>query len=513
MMLTRKAVLLSAVAVLGAIGVGTAHAAPDKPAVDRETLVVALEKEFNNLDALVAVSGDSLRYGWQLYDTLYGFDQKGNLVPRIATAVDISPDAQLFTYTLRKGVKFHNGVELTSKDVKASVDHILKPENKSTRRPFFAPVIESVETPDPYTVRFRLKVPDGAFANKVAGYLYIVPADYLASLPDGEAFAKAPVSAGPYKLKQYTIGGDLVVERFEDFWGEKPKIKTIVFKIIPEPSSRVNAILTGEVDLAVVVPLPDYDRLKKEKGLAVIANPVAAPLFVRTYTNQPESPFAKREVRQALSHAIDVNAIIKGVLHGVGEPIPNFISKYYPYGADPNAQPYPYDPKKAKELLAKAGYPNGFTTKLYSATDQPKEVAEAIAAYWGQVGVKVNVDRIAYAAWTRLNNTHASGPLSITQFTNAIYDPIHPVAGSFTKDGTWSDYYNPEIEALIAEANRTADVRKRDEVFKKVGKVLHDDAAAFFLTELYYVFAKKQSLDWEIQTGSGFLNFRQVGWR
>lgn len=127
--------------------------------------------------------------------------------------------------------------------------------------------------------------------------------------------------------------------------------------------------------------------------------------------------------------------------------------------------------------------------------------------------MKVNVDRIAYAAWTRLNNTHASGPLSITQFTNAIYDPIHPVAGSFTKDGTWSDYYNPEIEALIAEANRTADVRKRDEVFKKVGKVLHDDAAAFFLTELYYVFAKKQSLDWEIQTGSGFLNFRQVGWR
>ncbi|WP_334390496.1 ABC transporter substrate-binding protein [Bradyrhizobium sp. AZCC 2262] len=508
-----KSRLLRVLAVLGAICTTAAHAAPDTPAVDRETLVVALEKEFNNLDALVAVSGDSLRYGWQIYDTLYGFDQKGNLVPRIATGVDISEDAQIFTYRLRKGVKFHNGAELTAKDVKASVDHILKPENKSTRRPFFAPVVDAVETPDAYTVRFRLKVPDGAFANKVAGYLYIVPADYLASLPNAEAFAQAPVSAGPYKLKTYAIGGDLVLERFEDYWGEKPKIKTIIFKIIPEPSSRVNAILTGEVDLAVVVPLPDYDRLKKEKGLDVIANPVASPLYVRTYTNQPDSPFAKRDVRQALSYALDVNAIIKGVLHGVGEPVPNFISKYYPYGGDASARPYPYDPKKAKELLARAGYPNGFTTKLYSATDQPKELAEAIAAYWGQVGVKLEVDRIAYAAWTRLNNTHSSGPLSVTQFTNAIYDPIHPVAGSFTKEGTWSDYYNPEVEELIAEVNRTADNRQRNEIFKKVGKVLHDDAAGFFISELYYVFAKKQSLDWEVQIGSGFLNFRQVGWR
>lgn len=500
-------------AIVGAAFAGAALAAPDQPAVDRDTLVVALEKEFNNLDGLVAVSGDSLRYGWQIYDTLYGFDRKGNLIPRIATKVDISEDTRVFTYTLRKGVKFHNGTELTAKDVKASVDHILKPENKSTRRPFFAPVVEAVETPDDYTVRFRLKVSDGAFANKVAGYLYLAPADYLASLPNGDAFAQAPVSAGPYKLKQYAIGGDLVLERFEDYWGEKPKIKTIVFKIIPEPSSRVNAILTGEVDLAVVVPLSDYERLRKEKGLDVIANPVASPLYIRTYTNQPDSPFSKREVRQALNYALDVNAIIKGVLHGIGEPIPNFISKYYPYGADADAKPYPYDPKKAKELLAKAGYPSGFTTKLYSATDQPKELAEAVAAYWGQVGVKVEVDRIAYAAWTRLNNTHTSGPLSVTQFTNAIYDPIHPVGGSFTKDGTWSDYYNPDVEELIAEANRTSDTRQRDEIFKKVGKVLHDDAAGFFISELNYVFAKKQSLDWDIQIGSGFLNFRQVGWK
>jgi len=492
---------------------GTALAAPDKPAVDRDTVVVGLEKEFQNLDGLVAVSGESLRYGWQIYDTLYGFDVKGTLVPRLATGLEISPDGLTYTYKLRGGVKFHDGSAFTSADVKASIDHILKPENKSTRRPYFAPIVAAVETPDPLTAVIRLKVPDGAFANKIAGYLYIIPGAYVAGLPSGDAFAQAPVSLGPYRIKDYKVGQNLVLERFEEYWGEKPAIKTLVFKVIPEPSSRVNALLTGEIDLAVVVPLPDYERLKKEPGLDVVANPVASPLYVRLYTNRPDLPIAKREVRQALSYAVDSKAIIKGVLHGVGEPLATFVSKHYPYGSDPDLKPYPYDPKKAKELLAKAGYPNGFDTRLYSGTDQPKEVAEALAAYWAQIGVKTDIQRVDYASWGRLNNTHKSDPMTVSQFTNAIYDPIHPVGGAFAKDGSWSDYYNADVEALLDEVNRTTDTTQRGAIFKTVGKILNEDAAAIFISELYYVFGKKKSLDWEIQQGSGFLSFRKVGWK
>ena len=513
---TRRGLVLS----LAAAGLGAAlltapapaSAAPDKPAVDRDTLVVGLEKEFQNLNGLVAVSGESLRYGWQIYDTLYGFDVKGRLVPRLATGLEISPDGLTYTYKLRPGVKFHNGTPFTAADVKATIDHVLKPENKSTRRPFFAPIIENVETPDPLTAVIKLKAPDGAFANKVAGYLYIIPASYEPS-QSAEAFAQAPVSAGPYRVKDYKVGQALVLERFEDFWGEKPAIKTLIFKVIPEPSSRVNALLAGEIDLAVVLPFPDYQRLKKEPGLDIVANPVAAPLYVRIYTNRPELPVAKKEVRQALSYAIDTKAIIKNVLHGVGEPLATFVSKHYPYGVDPNLQPYPYDPKKAKELLAKAGYPNGFETRLYSGTDQPKEVAEALAAYWGQIGVKTDIQRVDYASWGRLNNTHKTDPMTISQFTNAIYDPIHPVGGAFSKDGSWSDYYHPEVEALLGEVNRTTDTNARSEIFKKIGKILNEDAAAIFISELYYVFGKKKSLDWEIQQGSGFLSFRNVAWK
>lgn len=491
-----------------------AYAVDDKPAVDRDTLVVAVEKEFQNLDGLVTISGDSLRYGWQIYDTLYGFDRSGNLEPHLATAIKVSDDAKTFTYTLRSGVKFHNGDTLTSADVKASLEHILDPAAKSTRRPYFAPIIDSVETPDAQTVVFKLKQPDGAFQNKIAGYLYIVPAKYLASLASPDAFAQAPVSLGPYKVKRYVPGGsELELERFEDYYGEKPQIKHLIFKAITEPASRVNAILRGEVDAAVVLPFPDYPRLQKEKGLEVIKSPVASPLYVRIYTTDPALPTSKKEVRQALSYALDTPTIIKTVLNGVGEPLGTFISRYYPYGSDASIKPYPYDPAKARELLKAAGYPNGLTLRLTAQGDLPKELSEAIAAYWGQVGIKTEINRLTYAGFQRVNNTHASGPLALSQFTNAIYDPIHPVGGAFAKDGSWSDYYNPKVEALLQQVGTVADREGRDRLFKQIGSELHDDAAGVFLSEYFYVYAKKDSVKWDIQQGSGFLNFKNAGWK
>jgi len=490
-----------------------AVAAPQKPAVDRDTLLVAVEKEFYNLDGLVAVSGDSLRYGWQIYDTLFGFDQKGNLVPRLATKLQVSADSKIFTYTLRPNVRFHDGSLFTSRDVKATLDHVLDPQSKSTRRPYFASVVEAVETPDAQTVVFKLNAPDGAFANKVAGYLYIVPADYLASLPNADAFAQHPVSLGPYKFKSLAPGGsELVLERFDGYWGKKPGIKTLIFRVITEPTSRVNAILRGEVDLAVALPFPDVERLKKEPGLIVSATPVASPIYIRAYTTSKDSPIANVKVRQALSYALDTNAIVKGVLHGIGEPIGTFISNYYPYGGDRSIKPYPYDPARARALLKESGYPNGFQTELNIQGDIPQGVAEAVAAYWGQVGVKLKLNRLTYATFQRLNNTHTSGPLALSQFTNALYDPIHPVGGAFASNGSWSDYSNPKVDALLAEVAGVSDSTKRGEVFKRIGRELHDDAAAFFISEFTYIFVRKQNIQWTPQQGSGFLNFRDVSW-
>lgn len=507
-----RRLLATSLCLLASLLASASHAAPT-PAVNKQTLIIALDKEIQSLDAQVTASGDSQRYALQIFDTLYGFDAKGNLVPRMADGYEISPDGLAYTFTLRKGITFHNGDPFTSADVKYSIERIMDPASRSTRRPYFAPVVESVDTPDPQTVIIRLKQPDGAFLNKVAGFLFIVGRAYTTSLARLEDFAAKPVGTGPYFVKENKVGQYLTLERYERFYGSKPAIKTLTFKYIPEPASRVNAILTGEVDISAKIPLADVQRLRKAKDLDVITNPVSSPMHVRLYSDVPDSPLSKRDVRLALNYAVDSDAIIKSVFHGVGARMGTFISQYYPYGSNPDVKPYPYDPAKAKALLAAAGYPDGFEIVLNDAVGTPKEMAEAVAAYLGQVGVRVKINRIDYAAWSRLNNTHKTGPMTTTQFTNAIYDPIHPIAGSFSKNGPWSNYYNPEVEALIAKLDATTGAGPRGALFRQIGQLLHDDGAALLITELFDVYAKKKNLDWEVQEGSGFLNFRQAGWK
>lgn len=510
MSLAARLIAVSATAIVLSAPVAAING---KPAVDRDTVVFAIAGDIGNLDAQVASTGDSHRYALVLNDTLFGFDANGRLEPRLASAVKISDDGLRYTFTLRRDVKFHNGAPMTAKDVKYSIERIVKPETKSTRRPNFAPVFESASAPDDHTVVIQLKKPDGAFLNKVAGYLFIIPKDYAESLPSPEAFAKAPVGAGPFKFVEHKVGQSMEVVRFDDYWGRKADVKRIIYRVIPEPGSRVNALLAGEVDLADAIQAADVARVKQNAGLGVSSVKIGSPLMVRLYSITPGTPLANPKVRQALNYAVDRNAIIKSVLHGIGEPMPTLLSSVYPIGNDPALKPYPYDPARAKRLLAEAGYPNGFDTEIYSSSVMPKEVTEALVAYWSQVGVRAKIKFIDYAAWARLDNTHAGGPMSITRFPNAIYDPSHPIGGSAVKAGSWSDYFNPEVEALFAESEKISDRDERDRVFRKIVRILHDDAHTVPLTELFINFGHDTSLKWVQPAGSGYYNLREIAWK
>ena len=510
MALTARFIAASAVALLLA---GPAAAINGKPAVDRDTVVFAISSDIGSLDAQVTTTPDQGRYTLALNDTLYGFDAAGRLEPRLATGVKISDDGLRYTFTLRRNVKFHNGALMTAKDVKYSIDRIIKPETKSGRRPLLAPVFESASTPDDYTVVMQLKKPDGAFLNKVAGFLAIVPKEYTESLPSPEAFAQAPIGAGPFKFVERKIGQSMELVRFDDYWGNKAAVKRIIYRVVPEPASRVNALLAGEVDIADGIAASDVARIKQNAGLRVDTVKAGSPLMVRLYSITPGTPLANPKVRQALNYAVDRNAIIKSVLHGVGEPMPTFLSSVYPIGIDPALKPYPYDPARARRLLAEAGFPNGFETEIYSSSVMPKEVTEAVVAYWAQVGVRAKIKFIDYVAWARLDNTHGNGPMSITRFPNAIYDPSHPIGGSAVKSGTWSDYYNPEVDALFAESMNVSDTGGRDRIFRKIVQILHDDAHSVPITELFINFAHDANLKWAQPAGSGYYNLRDIGWK
>jgi peptide/nickel transport system substrate-binding protein len=481
-----------------------------KPAVDADTVVFAIGRDIAMLDAQVDNTGNSDRYHWQMYDGLYTFDKKGNLTPQIATGVKTSADGLEYRFTLRTGVKCHNGATLTSKDAKFAFDRILDPAVKSTRRPYFADFIETVSAPDPQTLVVKLKKPDVVFLNKVAAFVPLIPMEYTQSLPTPEAFARAPVGCGPYKLVEQKIGQSVELARFDDYYGAKPGIRRLIFKVVPEASSRVNALLAGEVDMADGIAPSDVARLKQSGGVDVVAVPMGSPLHVRLYANVPGTPLANPKVRLALNYAVDVDAIIKNVMHGIGKPLTTFISSYYPLGVDPALKPYGYDPARAKRLLAEAGYPNGFETTLLTPASYPKDVTEAVAAYWSAVGVKAKVTILDYPAWNRLNNTHKSGPMTVMQYSNALYDPITPIQGTASKDGTWSDYYNPQVEALIEKTATTGGIAERDKLFREIGLLLREDGHAVLISELFSVFAKDPSIVWEPQYGYSFYDLRTL---
>ncbi|OZI34655.1 ABC transporter substrate-binding protein [Bordetella genomosp. 10] len=508
-----KSLIAVGAAAMVLLSAGPAHAVGGKPAVDKSTLVVALPAEPGNLDPQVAPSVDSAKFAWNVFDTLYGFDRTGKLEPRLATDHKVSADGLVHTFTLREGVKFQNGAAFTSADVKYSIERIIEPATKSTRRPYFAPTVDKVETPDDKTVIIRLKQADGAFINKVAGYLYIVPKAYTQGLATPEAFAQAPIGTGPYRIVGHEVGRSLELQRFDGYWGKAPAIKTIRYRFIPEPSSRVNAVLSGEVDLVTDVAASDAEQLKTHEGISVTSIPGGSPLHVRIYSKEPGTPLSKPDVRLALNYAIDKNALIKSVYRGRAATLSSTIPSSYPYGSNPDLQPYPYDPAKAKALLAKAGYPKGFQTSVYFPAAFPRALGEAVVAYWGQVGIKVQLKTLDYVAFNRINNVHQSGPLAFSEFGNAIYDPIHVIGGSVSKDGTWSDYYNPEVQKLIDEVDGVSDLSRRDALFKQILKLTHDDGQAVLLAEVFLNYAKDSTLQWDPQVAGWSLNFRDASWK
>ncbi len=498
---------------LGLLATGGARALDGKPAVDRDTLVVGLSAEPGNLDPQVAPSVDSAKYAWNVFDTLYGFDVRGNVEPRLATSHAISADGLVHTFKLRPNVRFHNGAALTSDDVKFSLERILEPKTKSTRRPYFVSTVAAVEAPDAQTVVFKLSKKDGAFLNKLAGYLYVVPKAYTEGLASPEAFALAPVGTGPYKVVSHKVGQSLELGRFDGFWGDKPGVAKIVYRFIPEPSSRVNAVLAGEVDLATDIAPADAEQLQRRKDVAVTSVPSGSPLHVRIYSNDPATPLAKRDVRLALNYALDHDAILKSVFRGRAAPLTSTLPSSYPYGTNPALKAYPYDPVRAKQLLGQAGHAKGFETTLVCAAAFPRALCEAVAAYWAQVGVKAQIKTMDYVAFNRINNVHQSGPLAVSEFGNALYDPIHVIGGSVSKSGTWSDYDNPEVQKLIDQVEGEDDRARRDALFKQILQLTHDDAQAVLLAELNLNYAKDPSLQWNPQVAGWSLNFRQVAWK
>jgi len=393
-----------------------------------------------------------------IYDYLVGLDENMNLTEGIAYKWEEAPDHMSWTFWIRDGVKFHDGAPLSIEDIKFSLDTMLDKKNISVRS-LHEPHQDRVEIIPPNKVKVHLMKPWPVMPYFLCpsgqGGGTMLPQKYI--MEKGDKFETYPIGTGPYKFLEKKENDYIKYVAQDYHWRlGRPKYRYLTFKKIPEEGTRVAALKAGEVDV-VMIGRARAKELEAE-GFPIVRKPEAADLnldFLHTY--RPENPLSKKNVRQALVYAIDKPAILKHILMGEGKPIGH---SYSLYSTSIDYKPYPvtpYDPKKAKQLLAEAGYPNGFTIYYYSyvtLVPEQKLVAEAIASYWEAIGMKVKILEMEPAAffeiWTK--KKEPPGPAAfVHSWATRPKDPWRPLTHSDVKKFYFSHVADPEMDRLIDE--------------------------------------------------------------
>ncbi len=472
-------------AVLGTAKAGAGQAIPRKGG----TLTIAIGADAANLSPHFGDDTGSEAIRNVLYDNLVAFDEKMNLVPQLATSWEPADRGKTWAFKLRPGVKFHDNTPLNAQAVKENFDVLLSPSHLETAAKLDLSFIESIDVVDDLTVKFNLKMPYGPFLR----YLAFSPgaiASPTALKKYGGDFDTHPVGAGPYKLVEWKKGQSINFERFDDYWHGKPMLDRIIYNILPNASARTIALQTGSVGVAWQVNLNEVSLLAKDRETQVIRTTSARTVFF--WINGSKKPFSDVRVRRALNYAVDKQSIIRFVLKGYGQG--PACSPFGPgiFGYAPGVC-YDYDPSKTKQLLAEAGYPNGFSMSLWGPQGRytgDNEIVEAVAGQLEKVGIKTTI---------RLNGDIASyigkdirSPEMDMAFISIISPPGDPsyyarflASENAGKPFNYSYVKNSEIDTLFAQGLNEVDPTKRRDIYAQIQKIATEQA--YFLLIDYEV--------------------------
>ena len=427
---------------------------------------------------------DTLMADRQIYDPLVEFSN-GTPVGRLATAWQ-QPDDLTWIFTIRDGVKFHDGQVLTSADAAASIERLTK--QKGGLAPLWV-ALDKVETPDARTLVIRLKEPVGPFLRNVS-LLQIVPANNAKEAGDKYGAAVRLPGTGAFKVKSFRPGQILELEANKNYWDKPPSLEGVVIQNIPEITGRVTALLNNEIDLMWFLPDDQVTALKKTNDVTVSVAPSA--LYYYSWFNPQRKPFGDVRVRQALWHAVDVKRVVADILPETGEvagaPIASAV-----FGFSPKPQ-YEYNVEKAKKLLAEAGLPNGFTSELqYSPSQGPEieQLALAFISYWSKIGVKVTPVPLENPVWTK-NLRELSWDMTMASNPSFTEDADYTLGRLYTTNR--SGYESPEATKLLLAAQRETDQAKRKQIYDAAIDVLWNDAPGIFPAELKAVYAYRKNV-------------------
>lgn len=469
--------------VLNIVGVSWT---PRVMAETKGTLTIAQGIDADTLDPHVTSSSAVWSITLNIYDTMITRDKDGKLQPALAVSWRSLNDTT-WEFKLRPNVKFHNGEPMDAEAVKYSILRALDPSFKSV----FATSLDTiarVDVVDSLTVRVVTKAPDPILPSRLSMQQgQILPPKYSNEVgPRG--VARKPIGAGPYKFLSWQKDEAVTLEAVPDHW-RKPKVGTVIFKPIPEGVSRVAAIKTGAVDIAAAIPPVDFagvNQGSKTFGINTTSNR-AYLLNLDTLTFKP---FQDRRVRQAINYAIDKEAIIKNTLNGYGKPLGTSVVPEA-FGYDPNIKPYPYDLEKAKQLLAEAGYPNGFEVGFDTTSGrypQDKEIAEVVSGQLAKVGIKVTVQAFEWGAFYDGVKAKKRAPIHNIGMSTELFDADNTFSLHFKAGTIWSRWNNPEFDKLVDTARSTMEEKARRQALWRAGRLQHDEAPMVFLHQVSYLY-------------------------
>lgn len=467
----------------GSSGAVAPAASPQAPA----RFQIALGIDPDSLDPAAITTTTVANMLDYMVEPLVKIDKDGKNIPGLAESWQIASDGLSITFKLRQGVKFHDGTAFNAQAVKYTFNRLLDPNVRVPQRAMYR-AIKSVDPVDDYTVKFTLSAPSpallGALSHTVSGMISPASID-----KDGNSYTHYvhPVGTGPYTFKEYVKGSRLSFAKFSEYWGKKPYYDTVDLRIVPEAATRESLVLAGQADMLILPPTADIPNLQKNNKVNVLLAPSDRIIYIALNTTSPK--LKDKRVRQALNYAVDREAIIKSVLFGLADPMDApMASSLVGYAKQGS---YPYDPAKAKQLLADAGVGN-LELKFAAPTGryvQDFQAAQAVAGYLEKVGVKATpatMDWPSYVATVNAPPDKATMDMHMLGWAPSFLDSQQAMeiynSSNIPPKGQATAYLsNPKVDDLLAQASKELDPQKRNQDYADASKIVWDEAPLIFL--------------------------------
>ncbi len=477
----------------------TGHAQPAQ-------ISIAQPAEATTMDPGRSTQVLTVNYFYNLYDSLTRWDAALQLRPGLATSWKAVNDTT-WEFTLRSGVRFHDGSAFSAADVKATLERNLQPGKTVVTAGFTT--IEAVEAVTPTLVRIVTKKPDPLLPVRMAQMgSQILPARLTTD--DGvKELARRPVGTGAYRFVEWVKDERLVMEANRDWWGwegKAPAIDRVIWKAIPEDFPRLVALEKGEADIVTNVP---PDRIKSiAEGRGTRAVTAAATRTVTFWMNATQPPLSDKRVRQALHYALDVNAIITSLYAGLGKPMSGGLADT-DFGYNAALKPYPYDPARARALLTQAGYPGAIELTLYAGSGtmvNDKHLLEVIADMWAKVGMRARVQMMEMAARQRMNNDRTVPPsgLLLINPQSTLLDADGSLWRLFHPSGFGGKYWvgsqpGQRFHDLMEQARYSLDPGKRKRLYAEATQIIHDEKPWLELFQEVVVYGTTQRVSFKVR--------------